>query len=106
MILRFTLELRRRNNPSSAILLSKSENGSLGRVKTFIRRLDAQITEDFGNPSFPSCGPEDQHLDEDVSVGGSQGVHDKSIPCITTEEYPWVVNTIRDLESGTENRFN
>jgi len=105
MILRFTLELRQRHNLSSATVPSKHENGRPGRVQTFICRIGGQITEDFGEPSLSSRRSEDQHVEEDVSVVGNQGVWESSIPCITTEEYPWVVKTIRDIESGTENRF-
>jgi len=106
IILRFTLELRQRNNPSSAAALSKHENGRLGRVQTFIRRIDAQITEDFGEPPFSSHGSENHHLEEDISAFGNHGLQDRSILCISTEEYPWVVNTIRDIESGSKKPFN
>jgi len=68
--------------------------------------MNAQITEDFGEPSFSSYDSEDQHQDEDASGGGSQGVHERSIPCITSEDYPWAVKTVRDIDSRPENRFN
>ena len=74
-------------------------------MQIFVRRINVQITEDFGEPPFSSHGSEDYHLEEDISAVGNQGLQDRSIPCITTEEYPWVVNTIRDIESGTEKQF-
>ena len=92
--------------PSATPTLSKNENGRLGRVQTFIRCIDVQITEDFGEPSFSSCGSEGQQGDE-ISLGvRNQGVQDRSIPCITTEGYHGAVNTFQDIESGTENQFN
>jgi len=75
-------------------------------VQTFIRRIDAQITEDFGEPPFSSHGSEVHHLEEDISAIGNHGLQDRSIPWISTEEYPWAVNIIRDIESGSEKRFN
>ena len=44
-------------------------------------------------------------MEEDLLVMVNQEVCEKSIPCITIEEYPWAVKTIRDIVSGTENRF-
>jgi len=105
MILRFTLELRQRHNPSSAAALSRHENGRLGRVQTFIRRIDAQITEDFGEPPFSSHGSEDYHLEEDISAVGNQGLQDRSISCITTEEYPWAVNTFETSKAAQKNNL-
>jgi len=29
-----------------------------------------------------------------------RGIEDATIPCITADEYPWAVETVRDIESG------
>ena len=102
LILRFTLQLGKRHSPSSIALSIRAKNGKLGPVLTFIRYIDAQIMEDFGEPCFLSCGSEGQRAEEDVS-GGDNG---RSTPCITIEEYPWAVNMIKGTESGTDPCIN
>ena len=59
----------------------------------------------LGNPLFHRIGSEDYHLEEDISAVGNQGLQDRSISCITTEEYPWAVNTFETSKAAQKNNL-
>jgi len=97
--------LRQQHNPSSVVAPEQVGNGWLGQARTLIRRIDAQIIDDFGEPSFSFYHSEDQNARGGGSAFGNEEVWDGSILCIAAEEYPWAVRTIPEIKSGTENQL-
>jgi len=67
--------------------------------------VDAQIIDDFGEPSFSSYPIYIQHVREDGLEFENEEIWKRSILDITTEEYPWTVRTLLDIESGMATRL-
>lgn len=78
---------------------TNTEGDNIGRVQRILHQIDAQITEDFGDSGlYASFSENREEINESEHSG--QGIQDGTIPCITGEEYPWAIETVRDIESG------
>jgi len=91
--------LRKLNSPQPVSSLPKGKDIDIGRVRTFIRRIETQITEDFGDRrigSYPS-GDYDAPTEE---VVWQEDIEQRSIPSITTKEFPRAGVTMHDIEMG------
>jgi len=97
LILNFTLELHKRHG-SSATGRFRVGDGKHGRVGTFIRQLEVQIIEDFGEPGCLSISEQDLEEIEDMDQNIPEVSGYKTLFYIDAEEYPWVVNSTPDVE--------
>jgi len=67
-----------------------------------IDRVNGQITEDFGDPTISTYSSKG-YIDEHEENGMVERKPEDTILAITSEEYPWAVKTLRDIENGVEN---
>ena len=67
-----------------------------------IDRVNGQITEDFGDPIISTYSSEG-YIDEHEENSMVERMQNDTILAITSEEYPWAVKTLRDIENGVEN---
>jgi len=97
LICRFTLQLRGFSNPSTIEVPEGIQGGRLQQIRTFIRRIDAQITPDLDSYDLSLSSAYEADTSDTEESLPAHG--ERSITGIMAEEFPRAVNSRPDIES-------